>query len=84
MYRLAYQWPNKIAIVDKSGEHTYSSIFNSSVTLSKILDKSLHGEVQERVAILCPNDASYVIAQWASWMSGQIGNSMSYVHLFVY
>jgi len=72
IYRLAYQWPNKIAVIDKSGEHTYSSIFNSSIALSKILDKSLHGEVQERVAILCPNDASYVIAQWASWMSGQI------------
>lgn len=74
MYRLAYQWPNKIAVVDKSGEHSYSSIFNSSVTLSKILEKSLHSEIQERVAILCPNDASYVVAQWASWMSGQISN----------
>jgi len=73
---LASQWPNNIAVVDKSGEHTYSSIFNSSVTLSKIIEKSLHGEIQERVAILCPNDASYVVAQWASWMSGQIGNTL--------
>ncbi|XP_025421280.1 acyl-CoA synthetase family member 3, mitochondrial isoform X2 [Sipha flava] len=80
IFRLAYQWPNKIAIVDKSGEHTYSSIFNSSVTLSKILKKSLHGEIQERVAILCPNDASYVVAQWASWISGQIVVPLSPLH----
>lgn len=74
MFRLATQWPNKIAIVDKSGEHTYSSIYNSSITLSKVLEKSLHGKIQERIAVLCPNDASYVVAQWASWMSGQICN----------
>jgi malonyl-CoA/methylmalonyl-CoA synthetase len=33
----------------------------------------LGGKKQERVAFLCPNDASYIIAQWACWMSGQIG-----------
>jgi len=80
IYRLACQWPNKIAVVDQFGEHTYSSIFNSSVTLSKVLEKSLHGEVQERVAILCPNNASYVVAQWASWMSGQIIVPLSPLH----
>ncbi|XP_026804411.1 acyl-CoA synthetase family member 3, mitochondrial isoform X1 [Rhopalosiphum maidis] len=80
IYRLASQWPNNIAVVDKFGEHTYSSIFNSSVTLSKIIEKSLHGEIQERVAILCPNDASYVVAQWASWMSGQIIVPLSPLH----
>ncbi|XP_025207423.1 acyl-CoA synthetase family member 3, mitochondrial isoform X1 [Melanaphis sacchari] len=80
IYRLASQWPKNIAIVDKFGEHTYSSIFNSSVTLSKIIEKSLHGEIQERVAILCPNDASYVVAQWASWMSGQIVVPLSPLH----
>ncbi|XP_060851489.1 malonate--CoA ligase ACSF3, mitochondrial isoform X1 [Rhopalosiphum padi] len=80
VYRLASQWPNNIAVVDKFGEHTYSSIFNSSVTLSKIIEKSLHGEIQERVAILCPNDASYVVAQWASWMSGQIIVPLSPLH----
>uniref|UniRef100_A0A2S2NNQ0 Acyl-CoA synthetase family member 3 n=1 Tax=Schizaphis graminum TaxID=13262 RepID=A0A2S2NNQ0_SCHGA len=80
IFRLASQWPNNIAVVDKFGEHTYSSIFNCSVTLSKIIEKSLHGEIQERVAILCPNDASYVVAQWASWMSGQIIVPLSPLH----
>ncbi|CAH1738214.1 malonate--CoA ligase ACSF3, mitochondrial isoform X1 [Aphis gossypii] len=80
IYRLASQWPNNIAVVDKFGEHTYSSIFNSSVILSKIIEKSLHGEIQERVAILCPNDAFYVVAQWASWISGQIIVPLSPLH----
>lgn len=70
--------------MDKFGEHTYSSIFNSSVTLSKILEKSLHNEIQECVAILCPNDASYIVAQWASWMSGQISNLIFFRYLFVF
>lgn len=26
-----------------------------------------------RVAFLCQNDVSYIISQWATWMSGQIG-----------
>lgn len=30
---------------------------------------------QERIAFLCPNDVSYVIAQWATWMAGHIGAS---------
>ncbi|XP_027839548.1 malonate--CoA ligase ACSF3, mitochondrial isoform X2 [Aphis gossypii] len=80
IFRLASQWPNNIAVVDKFGEHTYSSIFNSSVILSKIIEKSLHGEIQERVAILCPNDAFYVVAQWASWISGQIIVPLSPLH----
>lgn len=54
---------------------------NSSVTLSKVLEKSLHGEIQERVAILCPNDVSYIVAQWASWMSGQISNYIYYIFM---
>ena len=28
--------------------------------------------VQQRVAALCPNDVSYVITQWATWMAGHI------------
>ncbi|XP_050544762.1 malonate--CoA ligase ACSF3, mitochondrial isoform X2 [Daktulosphaira vitifoliae] len=80
IFSLAKQWPNKIAIVDKFGEHTYSSIYNSSVTLSKVLENYLHGETQECVALFCPNDASYVVAQWASWMSGQIVVPLSPFH----
>lgn len=29
--------------------------------------------VQQRIAFLCPNDVSYVITQWATWMAGHIG-----------
>ncbi|XP_050434360.1 malonate--CoA ligase ACSF3, mitochondrial isoform X2 [Adelges cooleyi] len=80
IFRLAKQWPNKVAIIDKFGEHTYSSIYNSSIALSKVLEKCMRGETQERVAILCPNNASYVVAQWASWMSGQIVVPLSPSH----
>lgn len=32
-----------------------------------------HDKVQQRVIALCPNDVSYVITQWATWMAGHIG-----------
>lgn len=28
--------------------------------------------VQQRIAFLCPNDVSYIISQWATWMAGHI------------
>lgn len=31
-------------------------------------------ESLSRVAFLCNNDISYIVSQWATWISGQIGN----------
>jgi hypothetical protein len=41
----------------------------------KITPHSLHAgkESLAKVAFLCNNDISYVLSQWATWMSGQIG-----------
>ncbi|GLV36366.1 Acyl-CoA synthetase family member 3 [Carabus blaptoides fortunei] len=34
----------------------------------------------ERILFLCPNDASYVITQWAIWISGQIAVPVHFSH----
>ncbi|XP_044283762.1 malonate--CoA ligase ACSF3, mitochondrial isoform X6 [Varanus komodoensis] len=64
----------KIAIVDQNGEHTYKDLYARSLHLSRKICAALGnttGDLQgERISFLCPNDASYVTAQWASWMSG--------------
>lgn len=74
----------RVAIVDRFGSHRYEDIlFHANVLTDKILDtfdvKS--GDMDgERVCLLCPNDASYVVGQWATWMSGGITVPLSPKH----
>ncbi len=72
-FRVAAQWPDRIAITDEYGHYSYRNLFNFSRELAGQLTDVLDGRTQERVAFLCPNNAAYVLAQWACWMSGQIG-----------
>lgn len=72
----------RTAIVDNQRTHTYNDIISWSMVLSRhILSNTKRDEVLtrrgskvilngERVAFLCPNDASYTITQWGVWMSG--------------
>lgn len=72
-FRLATQWPEKIAITDQHGDYSYRNVVSGSKILANTLTESLEEKVQERVAFLCQNDASYVMMLWACWMTGQIG-----------
>ncbi|XP_041455657.1 malonate--CoA ligase ACSF3, mitochondrial-like [Lytechinus variegatus] len=70
------------ALVDTHQTYTYRDIISWSMVLSRhILSNTKRDEVLsrrgskvilngERVAFLCPNDASYTITQWGVWMSG--------------
>lgn len=65
---------DRTALVDQHGRHTYGDLYRRSLQLSQELCR-LRGSQdlrEERVSFLCSNDASYVVAQWASWMSGGI------------
>lgn len=76
VFTRALAFGEKVAIIDQHGEHTYRDLYVQSLRLSQQICKVLgcHGRdlKEERVSFLCPNDASYVVAQWASWMSGAI------------
>ncbi|KAK0682767.1 ACSF3 ligase, partial [Pygoscelis papua] len=76
VFTRALAFGDKIAIVDKNGEHTYRALLSQSLRLSqeiwRALECSSRDLKEERISFLCPNDASYVVAQWASWMSGGI------------
>ncbi|NXE68442.1 ACSF3 synthetase, partial [Calcarius ornatus] len=67
---------DKVAIVDQNGEHTYRDLLSRSLRLSqeicRLLQCPSRDVKEERISFLCPNDASYVVAQWAAWMSGAI------------
>ncbi|XP_075795970.1 malonate--CoA ligase ACSF3, mitochondrial isoform X3 [Pelodiscus sinensis] len=76
VFTRALAFGDKIAIVDRNGAHTYRDLYAQSARVSRQVCEVLgcaSGDLQEaRISFLCPNDASYVIAQWASWMSGGI------------
>ncbi|XP_062442690.1 malonate--CoA ligase ACSF3, mitochondrial isoform X2 [Rhea pennata] len=76
VFTRALAFGDKIAIVDQNGEHTYRDLFSQSLRLSqeicRVLKCSGRDLKEERISFLCPNDSSYVVAQWASWMSGGI------------
>ncbi|XP_042558221.1 malonate--CoA ligase ACSF3, mitochondrial [Dipodomys spectabilis] len=67
---------DRIALVDQHGCHTYRDLYARSLRLSREICKlrgCVDGDLrEERVSFLCSNDVSYVVAQWAAWMSGGI------------
>ncbi|XP_033211791.1 malonate--CoA ligase ACSF3, mitochondrial isoform X2 [Belonocnema kinseyi] len=81
VFKQATQFGDKPALHDMHGDYTYRGIFLSARQFANELTKLLGGTQQERVAFLLPNDASYVIVQWACWISGQIGVVLSHKNL---
>ncbi|XP_058530022.1 malonate--CoA ligase ACSF3, mitochondrial isoform X2 [Ochotona princeps] len=74
VFTRALLFRDRTALVDQHGRHTYRDLYRRSLQLSQELCR-LRGSQdlrEERVSFLCSNDASYVVAQWASWMSGGI------------
>ncbi|KAK4307084.1 hypothetical protein Pmani_021138 [Petrolisthes manimaculis] len=73
VFRKATQYGDKVALTDQHGEHTYEQIHKLSGHLAWLMQSVLgHDKVQQRVVALCPNDVSYVITQWATWMAGHV------------
>ncbi|XP_077165693.1 malonate--CoA ligase ACSF3, mitochondrial [Paroedura picta] len=76
VFSRALAFGEKVAIIDQHGGHTYQDLYLHSRLLSQALCRRLgcsSGDLNgERISFLCPNDASYVTAQWAVWMSGGI------------
>lgn len=65
---------DKLAVIDSSGSYSYKQLYASSVGLAlqitSTLNSDLRGLEGKRVSFMCCNDASYTVAQWATWMSG--------------
>ncbi|XP_049833480.1 malonate--CoA ligase ACSF3, mitochondrial isoform X3 [Schistocerca gregaria] len=81
VFRQALSFPaESIAVRDAYGEYTYRGLFLSSRQLADQLTDSFAGRHGERVAFLAGNEATYLIIQWACWMSGQTAVPLSSVH----
>lgn len=80
----ALAFGDRVALIDKHGRHTYRELYDRSLCLAQeicSLRGCKVGDLQEeRVSFLCSNDVSYVIAQWASWMSGGVAVPLYWKH----
>ena len=62
--------PDKIAISDRSGDHTYSDLNRASLELAnKIKNLNVNGE---RICLLCPNSSDYAKGTFGIWLSGNV------------
>ena len=76
VHHLAMNHLDRVAIHDNIGSHTYKDVLLKSTLLSKRIMEFYNGsDRQERIGFLCSNDVTYVIAHWACWASGNIGNT---------
>ncbi|XP_035298631.1 malonate--CoA ligase ACSF3, mitochondrial isoform X1 [Cricetulus griseus] len=80
----ALAFGDRIALIDKHGRHTYRELYNRSLCLAQEICRLRGCKVgdlqEERVSFLCSNDVSYVVAQWASWMSGGVAVPLYWKH----
>lgn len=62
----------KSAVRDQTGDYSFIQLYEAVKRLAVQISSCCGSASQSRVAFLCPNDATYVISQWACWFSGQI------------
>ncbi|XP_041376430.1 malonate--CoA ligase ACSF3, mitochondrial-like [Gigantopelta aegis] len=72
----------RTAIIDQNGRFSYDDILHYSTGLSHQLLKlaQCSNLNNGRVAFLCENDVSYVVAQWATWIAGGVAVPLSKSH----
>jgi malonyl-CoA/methylmalonyl-CoA synthetase len=78
-YESVSRHANNIALIDHSSSYTYGQLYSLSRQLSRRLiplsqqQKSTDDASNKRnvqIGVLCPNDVSFIVAMWASWMAG--------------
>lgn len=76
VFARAAAYGDKPAIIDNSSSHSYKQLYGNSLGLAARISTTLSSETGDingkRISFLCANDASYIVAQWATWMSGGI------------
>ena len=84
LFLQAYRFTDRVALIDENGVYRYSDIMNFVELLTDRITDHLGGANDdtsgERVCVLCPNNASHVVAQLAAWMSGSIAVAVSPKH----
>lgn len=71
-----------VALTDSDGDVTYNDLFTRSFYLSLEIKKALKNQPNknQKINLICPNGVSYVVGQWAIWMSGNCVVPISGLH----
>jgi len=81
LFLQAYRFADRVALIDENGVYRYKDIMSLAETLTDRISDHLGAAnddtAGERVCVLCPNNASHVVAQLAAWMSGSIAVAVS-------
>jgi len=84
LFLQAYQFADRLALIDENGVYRYRDLMTFVESLTDRIADHLGGANDdtsgERVCVLCPNNASHVVAQMAVWMSGSIAVAVSPKH----
>lgn len=74
----------RTALVDHNDQYLYDDLlhfsFKISMALSDLCGKDGNMLNHQRVGLLCENDASYVVASWATWMANGITVPLAKTH----
>lgn len=92
-YQSVSRYSNNVALIDQSATYTYGQLYSLSRQLSRRLlplcrppkstDDTTSSSSSRRnmqIGVLCPNDVSFVVAMWASWMVGATVVPLSSLH----
>ena len=85
LYYRAQNYLDRVAIVDQHATHYYRDLFHRSNVLTEMICDQLGASNtdnidEKRVTFLCPNDVSYVSAQWGIWGAGGVAVPLSNSH----
>ncbi|CAH1403211.1 unnamed protein product [Nezara viridula] len=72
IFKSCLKYKNDVCLRDSNGDYTFLGLAKSSKRLSVAITRLTAMRLQERVAVICSNNANLVISQWACWISGQI------------
>lgn len=78
----AYQYTNKVAIIDENGTYTYEQLLNVSGQIAQhLLDKTGKADLEEtRVAFMAIPNFYYAAIQWGIWQAGGIAVPLGVSH----
>lgn len=80
VHQRAVNFFDRLALRDEKGKYTYGNIYAAAAEVAKEISKKVDKRVGAHILYLCPNDSSYIITQWAIWMSGHVAIPVSKLH----
>ncbi|MDQ7052612.1 MAG: acyl-CoA synthetase [candidate division KSB1 bacterium] len=80
MIQQAQQHADRVAVIDREGEHTYEAILRAAGRVAARLLQGRDDLQEARVTFMVPPGAPYVAVQWGIWLAGGIAVPLCLTH----